>query len=168
MAPDTRNHVLRAMQREIGLIKHIAAQLTEGGLEYRPSPAQRSTLELLRYLPVCAVHGVHSLVADGGGADPAVAELKRRAARLTLSDFAEAMDVQEAALVRAMGRITDARLAAPADLPWGGTGTMLDVLMVFGPQCLSAYRMQLFLYAKAAGNPALDTTDCWFGATGGD
>ena len=30
-------------------------------------------------------------------------------------------------------------------------------------RCLSGYRMQLFLYAKAAGNHDLNTANCWAG-----
>ncbi len=157
------DHLLDSMTREIEVIKHLATKIPEGGLDYRPTPAQRSTLELLRYLTYCAIHGVHGLIS-GWTQDPAILKLETRAETLDLAGFAAAMDDQAHALREAVSKVSDKDLAENRlELPWGGSEFLGRVLLMFGPQCLAAYRMQLFLYLKAAGNHELNTQDCWFG-----
>jgi len=156
-------HILDAMIKEIEVIKHLATKIPGDGLDYRPTPAQRSTLELLRYLTYGAIHGVHGL-ASGWKQDPNVLALQERAHTLERPGFAGAMDEQADALRHAMSMVSDEDLAAKViDLPWGGSEPLCRMLLMFGPQCLAAYRMQLFLYVKAAGNHDVNTENCWFG-----
>ena len=48
-------------------------------------------------------------------------------------------------------------------MPWGTPTTVSAGLMDMTLKCFVAYRMQLFLQAKAAGNPSLGTVNCWAG-----
>ncbi len=58
----TREELSRALQHEIAILLHFAGKLEPAMLDYRPTPKQRSALELLRYLQqtlaVIAAQGV--------------------------------------------------------------------------------------------------------------
>ena len=51
----SREELSRALQHEIKILLHLASKLEPGMLDYRPTPKQRSTLELLRYLSAMTV-----------------------------------------------------------------------------------------------------------------
>ena len=53
--------------------------------------------------------------------------------------------------------------AKTAALPWGEEVTLARALLDLSHACLIAYRMQLFLHAKAAGNADIGTPNCWAG-----
>lgn len=152
---------LASLKLEGKIIKHLAAQLGPAHLDYRPTPAQRSTLELLRYLTMVGSGAVtHAL---SGGWDHWEA-LERQSAAVDLAGFPKAMDRQLRSIGKALAGHTDAKLRRARVKTWAGTETTLGhglVEMVLKP--FTAYRMQLFLYAKAAGLAHLGTSDVWSG-----
>ena len=78
-------------------------------------------------------------------------------------DFVEAMDRQKAELIAFFAALTDERLAAEAPLP-GGAKQPLAVALMNGPmKWLTAYKLQLFLYAKATGVHDISTSNAWRG-----
>lgn len=46
----TKENFEKSFKNELRVIKHLATKIPEGKGDYRPSPSQRSTLELLQYL----------------------------------------------------------------------------------------------------------------------
>ena len=50
-----------------------------------------------------------------------------------------------------------------AKVPWGQTDKLGRALLEFPYRCIVGYRMQLFLYAKQAGNDKLNTANNWVG-----
>src|SRR6266850_7613720 len=46
----TKSELIFALQEEVRILLHLAGKVDRGKLEYRPTPKQRSTIELLRYL----------------------------------------------------------------------------------------------------------------------
>src|SRR5258708_23282840 len=42
--------LIGSLQNEVRILLHLAAKIDRSQLDYRPTPAQRSTIELLRYL----------------------------------------------------------------------------------------------------------------------
>jgi hypothetical protein len=65
------------------------------------------------------------------------------------------------ALVRAIP--DDDFLERTATLPWGAPASLGEALVTTVLKTLVAYRMQLFLYAKAAGAHELGPSNCWVG-----
>ena len=53
-----KNDIRDLIFKEIDICLHLHGQVPEGGMDYRPTPDQRSTLELLRYISVCAIGGI--------------------------------------------------------------------------------------------------------------
>src|SRR6516165_7436927 len=46
----TKQELLGALQNEVRIFLHLAGKIDRSKLDYRPTPKQRSTIELLRYM----------------------------------------------------------------------------------------------------------------------
>ena len=46
----TKDEVIAQLQKEVRILLHLAGKIDRTKLDYRPTPKQRSTIELLRYL----------------------------------------------------------------------------------------------------------------------
>src|SRR5262245_51312649 len=46
----TKDEVIAQLQKEVRILLHLASKIERSNLDYRPTPKQRSTMELLRYL----------------------------------------------------------------------------------------------------------------------
>lgn len=158
-----RAQLLASLLHECDVAKHLHRQLPPGALDFRPTPKQRSTLDLLRYLTYCAIGPARAALA---GTFEAMKPLVEAARTMPPSEFPAAMDRQAAALRDLVGSLSDDDYRSrPVTLPPVATGALGEVLVNTSLKFLTAYRMQLFLYAKMAGVETLDTWDCWRGQT---
>src|SRR5678809_643517 len=46
----TKEELIASLQNEVRILLHLASKIDRNQLDYRPTPKQRSTIELLRYL----------------------------------------------------------------------------------------------------------------------
>lgn len=160
----TRDQLLSSMRHETNVIKHLALRVPAGKLDWRPTPKQRSTLELLQYLTTCGVIGVKSMIH--GNWDH-VAAIDTAAAAVTPATFAAAMDRQMAELEKDINAIPEKDLRTrAATMPWGAPTVLGLSLVDCGLKPLVAYRMQLFLYAKESGAADIGPANCWVGVDG--
>jgi len=157
----TKDQLVASMRHETEIIKHLAAKIPEDRLDWRPTPGQRSTLELLRYLSNAALLPAVNLVTnDWSHADAMSAE----AATVTAETFAAAMDAQMESLEELLDAIDVAEaLEKDCTLPWGAPCKQGQGFVDMVLKCLVAYRMQLFLYAKQSGLTELGSANCWVG-----
>src|SRR5580765_6380345 len=65
----TKTELIAALQKEVGILIHLAQKLDGISTHYRPTAKQRSSLELLRYLTVMGPALVQA--TRSGGFDPA-------------------------------------------------------------------------------------------------
>ncbi len=157
----TRDDLLAAMLKECDICIHLHGKLPVGGLDYRPSPAQRSTRELLAYLPVCGIGMARALV-DGHW--EAYGTLMRESVAMDPIEFPVAMERQKEALRALFETLTDEELSTRrVTVPSGEEFSLAAAMLDLPYRSLCGYRMQLFLYAKAAGNHDLKTPNCWAG-----
>ncbi len=157
----SKDDLLAAMLRECDLCIHLHGKVPEGGMEFRFTPSQRSTAELLRYLSFI---GVAAVKCFSEGSWDAYGPMRKKAEGLAPEEFPAAMKKQKAALKRLFGKLTEADLRKRKfEMPWGGTMTLGPAIVALGLSSLTAYRMQLFLHAKAAGNASIGTSNCWGG-----
>lgn len=134
--------------------------MPEGALDYRPTQGQRSTAELLRYLSYGPYNVVRRIVAgDWSIGKPANEATKD----MPVSDFPRNIRHHAHEVARIL------RAADPVALerelftfPWGATHTKADGLVNYPLKWMAGYRMQLFLYLKAAGAKELATKDLWY------
>jgi hypothetical protein len=158
----TKSELITSLQNEVRILLHLAGKVDRAKLDYRPTPKQRSTIELLKYLSMMGPTLVRYAMSDTP--DPA---LWTRAAQ-----EAEARDFdQTLAAIAAQADTYAMLLADVADVDFraevkgiDGNKTSRGAIMVTGllSGC-AAYRMQLFLYLKACGREELSTMNLWAG-----
>ena len=121
----------------------------------------RTTLELLRYLTRCAQVPATAILTERW--DNLKAQVDE-AARMPADAFPEAMDSQLDALRTLLEPVSDDEfLTRPATVPWAPGQRLGEALVNTSLKFLTAYRMQLFLYAKIGGAADLATSNCWMG-----
>lgn len=152
----TKESYLKAVENEIRIIKHLATKIPEGSLEYRPTPAQRSTLELLKYLSTAGSGMMKAVLMKD---TKVLADFEDFRNSVTLENFAEKMDIQEKELKEMFSQFKDEDFESTVDF-YGQAKVsehMINILRTF-----SAYRMQLFMYLKLNG-VNLNTMNLWAG-----
>ena len=159
----TKQQLVDACRHETDIIKHIATKLPEGALDWRPTPGQRSTLELMQYLTVVSQIAAIHCVTGNWDHGP---DLNAQSEQVTADTFADAMGRQMARIEEVLADIDEGAAAStPAALPWGTPTTQSDLLLRTVFSSFVAYRMQFFLYAKQSGGAELGTYDCWVGTS---
>jgi hypothetical protein len=157
----SKQHLADAMTHECDVAIHLYGKLTPEALDYRPSPGQRSTLELMRYLAMCGIAGVTCMAANNW---KLFGEFVARTKEMPAEGFPAAMEQQKRELQEFFAKTDDKTLMTQsAPMPAGGT-LPLGAAIVSGPfKWLSAYRLQLFVNAKASGARDLVTSNAWRG-----
>ena len=151
----TKSELLASLQNEVRILLHLASKIDRAKLDYRPTPKQRSTIELLQYLNVMGPALVQA--GKAGAFDPAVwtAALQAGKAR----DFDQtlaAITGHTDAYATLLADVSDADLRA--EIEGVGIKTTRGAFIVNYVLCdCAAYRMQLFLYLKASGREELST-----------
>lgn len=161
----TTSELIATLQQEVHILMHLAGKVERSMLDYRPTPKQRSTLELLQYM---AIMGPTQLaVIERGVFDrptlnaiwsPAEAE----AEQMSFDQAVAAIGRQSEEYARRLGRWTDADFRKEVDMfgRKSSRGVLVITLVVNGH---AAYRTQLFLYLKACGHEELSTMNLWAG-----
>jgi hypothetical protein len=157
----TKEQVAQSMARDCDIAVHLFTKLSPDSYDYQPSTEQRTTLALLRYLAVCGAAGIHCMnVGDW----KAFASYSERVKEMPASEFPVAMERQKQEILGFFNSVSEETLhTQKAPMPGGGT-LPLGAAILNGPaKWLAAYKMQLFLYAKATGAKALKTANLWRG-----
>jgi hypothetical protein len=157
----TKPELIRSLQNEVRILLHLAGKIDRAKLDYRPTPKQRSTLELLQYLSIMGPSLVE--VTKAGTFDPAAWTAKEKAA--AARDFDQtlaALAAHKDAYATLLDGWTDADLRGEIDMFGSKTsrGAFIVNLVLCG---CAAYRTQLFLYLKACGREELGTMNLWGG-----
>ena len=157
----TKSELLAALQNEVRILLHLAGKVDRAKLDYRPTPKQRSTLELLRYLSMMGPALVRAAKAAEFDMAAWTADEEAAAAR----DFDQTLAAiagQTDGYARQLADVSDADLRAEIEIfgDRSTRGAFLVNLVLCG--CAS-YRTQLFLYLKACGREELDSMNLWAG-----
>lgn len=164
----TKDELLSALNGEVHLWLHLASKVDPAHLDYRPAPNQRSVIELLRYMAV--MPPIHLRGALGDAFDikawsQAWSTGEAAARNLTLGQIKEAIAEHPLLFAELLGPLSDADLRFEFEM--FGSKTSRGRKIVTLVLChYSAYRMQLFLYLKAAGRDELNTMNLWAGMDG--
>lgn len=157
----TKAELIGSLQNEVRILLHLCTKIDRAQLDYRPTPKQRSTLELLHYLSFMGPTMVKA--ARDGGFEPDAwgAEVKAAAGR----DFDQTVDAIASmadSFARTLGEMKDADFRADLVM-FGHPGTKGSFLVNTVLCGYAAYRTQLFLYLKACGREELGTMNLWAG-----
>ena len=164
----TKDELISALQNEVRILLHLVSKVDPAMLDYRPTPKQRSLLELLQYLSIMApIHLRGALAAafdmDAWRNDWNTGEAAAK--KMNLDQLKEAIGRQSALFAESLGACSDADLRAEIDMFGRKTSrgsTIVSLVLLHFP----AYRMQLFLYLKACGREELNTMNLWVGRDG--
>ncbi len=156
----SRDAFLSTVAREVEIVKHLNDKLSGDQLTYRPAEGMRNTLELLQYLTFCAIGPAQALIDDDW---TSIATLAAEAKKVTAASFGADMDHQLDAVTTLVSGLDAETLVTPRTMPWGEKTEVGRGLVDFPMRFLTAYRMQLFVYAKASGSAGLSTSNCWLG-----
>jgi hypothetical protein len=157
----TKPELIASLQNEVRILLHLAGKIDRTKLDYRPTPKQRSTLELLQYLTLMGPGLVRA--AKDGKMDEAAWTVGEQTAKArnfdqTIAAIAEQKNVYPALLAD----VSDEDFREEIELFGIRTsrGSFLVNLVLCG---CAAYRTQLFLYLKACGREELSTMNLWAG-----
>ena len=157
----TKSELLTALQNESRILMHLTGKIDRSSIDYRPTPKQRSTLELLRYLSFMGPTLLR-MANNQANFDTWKAESEAASARnfdQTVAVIADQKQTYETLL----NGIPDEMLRAEID-NFDGSKTSRGVFIVkYVLQGHAAYRTQLFLYLKSCGRDELNTRNLWGG-----
>lgn len=158
----TKAELIDALREEVRILLHLAGKADRARLDYRPTPKQRTTAELLKYLSMMGPTLVKD--AKAGAWDEAGWAAAEKAAQAQSLEEALAKIASHADTYAALlADLTDADLRAEVDM-FGEKSSLGAFLVKWVLAGCAAYRMQLFLYLKASGREELNTMNLWSGA----
>ena len=157
----TKSELIDALQHEVRILLHLAGKADRTKIDYRPTPKQRSTLELLQYLTIMGPSLVR--FAKAGGFDVAVWTAAEQSAKtLDFDQTVSAIAAQADSYATLLADVSDADLRS--EITMFGNRTTMGAFLVNLVLCgYAAYRTQLFVYLKACGREELSTMNLWAG-----
>jgi hypothetical protein len=158
----TKPELVSALQNEVRILLHLASKIDRANLGYRPTPKQRSIVELLKYLSMMGPALVQA--AKAGAFDGAAwTAAEQAAAAQSDEQTLAAIAAQPATYAALLADVSDDDLRAEID-PFGAGKSSRGAFLVTQVLCgCAAYRTQLFLYLKACGREELNTWNLWVG-----
>jgi hypothetical protein len=162
----TKEELIGSLLQEVRILVHLAGKVDRSKLDYRPTPNQRSTLELLQYMAIMGPTqvaviktGVFDRPTLSAAWTPAVAASKA----MNFDQAVAAIQQQSDEYARVLSTWTEADFRSVIDMfgNKSSRGSLLVNLVLCGH---AAYRMQLFCYLKSCGREELDTMNLWGGA----
>jgi hypothetical protein len=157
----TKPELIGSLQHEVQILLHLAGKIDRSKLDYRPTPKQRSTLELLKYMTIMGPQLVKAVKA--GKFDPEAWTVAEKAA--TARDFDQtvaAIAAQKDEYASLLGSMSDADFRSEVEM-FGMKTSRGFALVNFVLSGYAAYRTQLFCYLKACGREELSTMNLWAG-----
>lgn len=161
MTTTLRDMLRNSALQECRSIQHLYSKIPAGGMDYRPTEGQRTTLELLRYLATMAEASMTCILSGNWDDYSGIAS---RSLEMKADEFPQLMDQQIANLEGIFEKLTDEELMTrKARHVTGVEFSLAEGILELPLKWLTGYRMQLFLYAKQAGNTSIDTANNWLG-----
>jgi len=160
----SKSELLSSLQNEVRILLHLASKVDPALLDYRPTPKQRSTFDLLKYLSMMGPMMTKYGLAKDGTFDrdvwmAAAAEAEKRNLPQTIEAIAAHSDEYE----QLLADVTDADFRSEMTGFDGSKMTRGSYLVNSVLGGYAAYRTQLFLYLKACGQEELGTSNLWRG-----
>lgn len=164
----TKEELIGLLQHEIKIFVHLAGKVDPAKLDYRPTPKQRSTLDLVRYIAIMGPTQLAVLKEGIFTRESMMAHWNPAETMAKTLSFDEAMDrikQQAADYATQLGEWTEAEFRTTIDM-FGSQMTKGSALVALILNAHAAYRMQLFLYLKSCGREELNTVNLWMGIDG--
>lgn len=159
----TKEELIASLQNEVRILVHLAGKVDKSKVDYRPTPKQRSTLELLQYMSMMGPTLV--TVIKTGTFEAIWKPAEEASKKLNYDQAVAAIQKQSDEYARLLSGWTEADFRSEVDMfgRKSSRGSILVNLVLCGH---AAYRTQLFVYLKACGRDELSTMNLWAGADG--
>ena len=157
----TKAELIASLQNEVRILLHLASKVEPTMRDYRPTPKQRSALELLQYMSIMGPQLVKA--AKGSGFDVAAwTEAEAAAKARDFDQTVKSLETQADVYASELASVTDEQLREEFEIFGRKTtrGAFMVNLILAGH---AAYRTQLFLYLKSCGRDELSTMNLWAG-----
>jgi hypothetical protein len=157
----TKDELIAQLQKEVRILLHLASKIERSQLDYRPTPKQRSTMELLRYLVNMGPQLVKAI--KSGTFD--VESWQAATAKANAADFDQVLKMigaQEAEYANLLASWTEADFRGSIEM-FGRSATRAAWMLELVLNGCAAYRTQLFCYLKSCGRDELTTSNLWQG-----
>jgi hypothetical protein len=161
----TKDELIGSLQNELRILLHLASKVDPAKLDYRPTPKQRSMLELLQYMAIMGPIHLRGALAPAFDMDAwrtAWQTGEAAAKTMNLEEAKAAIGRQAALFSELLGACSDADLRAQIEM-FGSKASRGSWIVNLVLCHYAAYRMQLFLYLKAIGREELNTMNLWAG-----
>jgi hypothetical protein len=157
----TKEELIASLQNEVRILVHLAGKVDKSKLDYRPTPKQRSTLELLQYMSMMGPRLIE--ISKTGTFDRAIwGPAEEAAKKLSYDQAVAAIQKQSDEYARLLSGWTETELRAEVDM-FGRKSSRGSILVNMVLAGHAAYRTQLFCYLKACGRDELSTMNLWAG-----
>ena len=155
----TKEQFAANIHREIDIIKHLFEKIPANQEHYKPTEQQRTILELLGYLANGPYRALKAIRAN----DTSVFDTMQPK-EVTLANFISRMDEESLEIGKELEAMSDEEINESIDL-WknGFSFPRSQYLLQMVLESFVAYKMQLFLYIKSAGNTDINTSNLWQG-----
>ena len=158
----TKQQYMDSLAFEFTVIKHLATKIDAAHLDFKPTPKQRTTHELLTFMTTIFGAAVDNIANGDTAAYKTWAE---KTPAVTLENFASLLDTEEAHVREIVMAMTDAALDEKVAI-YGTTRTRAEHLLNGPLKWAAAYKMQLFMNLKMSGAEHLNTMNLWAGMDG--
>jgi hypothetical protein len=157
----THAELAGALQHEVNVLQHLCTKIEPSMLSYRPTPKQRSMLELLQYLAVMGPVLVKSALSGAFKQEEWVARTKA-AGELDFTQLVAALQAHGEEYRQLLNTASDQTFRQEIEIFGRKTtaGAFIVALVLGGA---AAYRTQLFCYLKSCGREELTTANLWRG-----
>jgi len=162
----TKQQILDSVQEEHKILKHLFSKIKPADFAFSPGEKMRTTEELLRYISYCAVSSIYwyDVILSNKDKENAFKQYTDRAEAMNIQQFPQALDQQYNEIEQILKNYSNEDLQQKRVGRIAGTECPLEEAIVNSTlRFLTAYRMQLFLYIKQAGQSDLNTYNCWGG-----
>ncbi len=160
-----KDSLLNSCLLDLTICQHLFSKLDPALSDWRPRENMRSTLDLMQYLSfiggAMSTHFVHS-AEDREEARNRYREGSKLSKAMTFQEFREAIEREKELLREVFDTITDSDLIRMTYHPFSNEETNLFEALLIVTKYLTAYRHQLFLYAKLCG-AEISTPNNWYG-----
>lgn len=157
----TTSELIASLQNEVRILQHLAGKVEASSVDYRPTPKQRSTIELLQYLTIMGPLLVKAGIS--GQFDAAAWTEEDKAARArSLEETVAAIAAQSGTYATLLAGVSDEAMREEVEM-FGQRSSRGSYFVNLVLCAFAAYRTQLFCYLKSCGREELNTMNLWVG-----
>src|SRR5665213_985101 len=161
-----KDSLLKSCIQDLSNCQHLLTKFDASQADWRPRENMRTTTELMQYLAfiggTMTQHFINPPTDHEAARTTYRANSKDSKETVTFENFHEAIEREKNAIREAYSGIADADLSRNTYHMWSNEESSLFDSLLTVARYLTAYRHQLFLYAKMCG-ANISTPNNWYG-----